>query len=79
MILTLFNVTGPEPVPIGVVTSEDGVVTATSNLAPLLTRPAGIPRTVMASEGDAFLTALANQYSRGTRVLAVLTDDDKED
>lgn len=77
MTLTLLNVTGAEPVAIGTLRTVDGRVTADQSVEALLRRPAGVPRTVMASEGDAFLLALADQYALGTRVLAVLEDDEE--
>ena len=78
MILTLINVSGDSPAVIGTLRTVDGRVQADAAVANLLRRPAGVPRTVMASEGDAFLQALADQYALGTRILAVLEDDEGE-
>ncbi len=77
MTLTLINVTGEHPAVIGTLRTVDGQVQADASVANLLRRPAGVPRTVMANEGDAFLEALADQYALGTRVLAVLEDDEE--
>ncbi len=78
MTLTLIDVSGANPVVIGTLRTVDGRVVADQSVALLLRRPAGVPRTVMASEGGVFLQALADQYALGTRILAVLDDDEND-
>jgi hypothetical protein len=77
MTLTLINVSGEHPAVLGTLRTVDGQVQADASVANLLRHPAGVPRTVMFTEGDAFLLALANQYALGTHILAVLEDDEE--